>query len=85
MSSPYHLHLSRRERQIMEIIHQRGQVSVSEALEALGRPPSCSSVRTILNLMVTKGCLKYRENGRKYVYYLNPRLAFVWLYSRRLV
>jgi predicted transcriptional regulator len=73
MLTRYDSHLSRRERQIMEIIYQRGQASVADVLEAMARPPSYSSVRTIMNLMVAKGCLKYKEDGRKYVYY--PALA----------
>jgi BlaI family transcriptional regulator, penicillinase repressor len=61
--------LSRRERQIMEIIYRRSRASVTEVLEGMENPPSYSAVRTIMNLMVDKGFLKYKGQGKKYVYY----------------
>ena len=63
------LNHTRRERQIMEIIYERGQASVTEVLEALPDPPSYSAVRAMMNLLKDKGQLKYREEGRKYVYF----------------
>jgi len=60
--------LSRRERQIMDVIYQRGKASASEVREALSDPPSYSSVRTILRVLENKGYLKHIERDLKYVY-----------------
>ncbi len=69
MPTPFEQQLSRRERQIMEIVYQRGTASVADVIEAMDEPPSYSAVRTIMNLMVDKGFLKYKGEGRKYVYF----------------
>lgn len=68
MPDPSHLHLGRRERQIMEIVFRRGQATVAEVLEALPDPPSYSAVRTMLRLLEEKGHLRHREQGRRFVY-----------------
>lgn len=60
--------LSRRERQILEIIYQRGKASVADVLEGMDDAPSYSAVRTIMNLMVDKGFLKFKSEGKKYIY-----------------
>ena len=60
--------LSRRERQIMEVVYARGRASVAEVLEALPDPPSYSSVRALLRVLVEKGHLHYKEEGARYVY-----------------
>ena len=69
MVNGYDKQLSRREREILEIIYRRGTASVTEVLEGMDDPPSYSAIRTIMNLMVDKGSLKYREQGKKYIYY----------------
>ncbi|MEN6625446.1 MAG: BlaI/MecI/CopY family transcriptional regulator [Candidatus Sumerlaeia bacterium] len=69
MATPFDQQLSRRERQIMEIVYTLGKASVADVLEAMDEPPSYSAVRTIMNLMVEKGFLKYKGEGKKYVYY----------------
>jgi len=68
MSGKAHLHLSRRERQIMDIIHQRGQATAAEVMELLPAPPSYSAVRALLRLMEEKGYLKHQQDGPRYVY-----------------
>ena len=68
MSGKAHLNLSRRERQIMDILHQRGQATAAEVLELLPEPPSYSAVRALLRLMEEKGYLKHRQDGLRYVY-----------------
>jgi predicted transcriptional regulator len=68
MSGKAHHHLSRRERQIMDIIHQRGQATAAEVLELLPEPPSYSAVRALLRLMEEKGYLKHQQDGPRYVY-----------------
>ena len=60
--------LARRERQIMDVIHQLGAATVSEVLEQLADPPSYSSVRTMIRLLEAKGLLSHRQDGKRYVY-----------------
>jgi predicted transcriptional regulator len=60
--------LGRRERQIMDVIFQLGEASVSEVLAKLPDPPSYSAVRTMIRLLEAKGFLRHREDGNRYVY-----------------
>ena len=60
--------LSRRERQIMDVVYRSKSVSVQEVLDELPDPPSYSSVRALLGILEHKGFLKHRKNGRKYIY-----------------
>jgi predicted transcriptional regulator len=60
--------LTRRERQIMDVIYRRGQATVAEVLAGLPDPPSYSSVRTLLKLLETKGQLRHEASGPRYVY-----------------
>ena len=68
MDKPSHLQVSRRERQIMEIIYSHGEASVSDVLEAMHDPPSYSAVRAMLRILEEKGHLRHKRDGRKYVY-----------------
>jgi BlaI family transcriptional regulator, penicillinase repressor len=61
--------LSRRERQVMDILHQKGQSTVAEILAALPDPPTYSAVRSILRILGEKGLVGYREDGPRYAYY----------------
>lgn len=61
--------LSRRERQIMDIIYRLEEPSAKEVRENLEDPPSYSTVRALLRKLVDKGHLSHRERGLKYVYY----------------
>ena len=63
-----HLELGKRERQIAEAVYRPGEASVSEVLEQLPDPPSYSCVRAMMGQLVTKGVLKYRRDGKRYVY-----------------
>jgi BlaI family transcriptional regulator, penicillinase repressor len=65
--------LSRRERQILEILYQRGKASASEVRESMEDAPSYSAVRTLLKVLEDKGHVKHRAEGLKYVYV--PTLA----------
>ena len=68
--------LSRRERQIMEVIYQRGRASVAEVRAAMPDPPSYSAVRALLAILVNKGWLKFQEDGPRYAYRpIQPRQA----------
>ena len=60
--------LSRRERQIMEIVYRRGEASAAEILADLPDPPSYSAVRGLLRILVEKQHLRHREDGPRYVY-----------------
>jgi len=60
--------LSRRERQLLEVIYRLGQASAQEVLDALPDPPSYSAVRALLRVLEDKGHLKHRVEGPRYVY-----------------
>ncbi len=60
--------LSRRERQIMDILYQRGKASAAEVREAMPDAPSYSAVRAMLRVLEEKGHIRHQEEGLKYVY-----------------
>jgi len=60
--------LSRRERQIMEILYQRGKASASDVRESMKDAPSYSAVRALLRVLEDKGHVKHEADGLKYVY-----------------
>ncbi|MCP4711016.1 MAG: BlaI/MecI/CopY family transcriptional regulator [Planctomycetes bacterium] len=60
--------LSRRERQIMDIVYRRGEASVSEVLGDLDEAPSYSAVRAFLRILEEKGHLKHKKEGPRYIY-----------------
>lgn len=60
--------LGRRERQIMDAIYLLGEASVSAIREQLPDPPSYSAVRTMVRLLESKGWLRHRHEGKKYLY-----------------
>ena len=60
--------LSRRERQIMDIIYQRGQATAAEVLENLPDPPGYSAVRAMLKILEDKGHLRHKQQGPRYVF-----------------
>ena len=68
MATDLALHLTRRERQIMDIIYQRGKASSAEVMAELPDPPTYSAVRTHLRILEEKGHLKHRKEGARYVY-----------------
>lgn len=68
MSKQSHTHLSRRERQIMDIVYRRGRATAAEVLEDLPDPPSYSAVRAALRLLEEKGSLEHEQDGPRYVY-----------------
>jgi BlaI family transcriptional regulator, penicillinase repressor len=61
-------HLSRRERQIMDVLHARGQATAAEVLAALPNPPGYSAVRALLRILEEKGHVKHHRDGARYVY-----------------
>ena len=60
--------LSRRERQIMDILYQRGKASASDVREAMEAAPGYSAVRAMLRVLEEKGHIKHQAEGMKYVY-----------------
>ncbi len=68
MSKPPHFDLSRRERQIMDVIHRRGRATVGEIEEELGGEATYSAIRSALRLLREKEVIRYEHDGKKYVY-----------------
>jgi predicted transcriptional regulator len=64
--------LSRRERQVMDIVYRAGEVTVAEVRAALPDPPTYSAVRALLRILESKGHLGHRQDGPRYVY--TPRV-----------
>jgi predicted transcriptional regulator len=60
--------LSRRERQIMDVIYARGHATAAEVTAALPDPPSYSAVRALLRILEQKGHLRHEEDGPRYVF-----------------
>ena len=60
--------LSRRERQIMDVIYRLGQATAAEVLDRLPEPPSYSAVRTLLRILEEKGHVRHEHDGPRYVY-----------------
>ena len=63
-----HSGLSRRERQIMDILYRRGRATVGEVMDALSGSPAYSTVRAQLRVLEAKGHLRHEEQGLRYVY-----------------
>jgi len=60
--------LSRRERQVMNILFRRGEATVTEVMGELPDPPTYSAVRSILRILAEKKLITHREDGPRYVY-----------------
>src|SRR3954454_18490353 len=68
MPAPTEVTLSRRERQIMDILFALGRATGPEIQERLPDQPSYSAVRTILRVLERKGHIRHIEEGLRYVY-----------------
>jgi predicted transcriptional regulator len=60
--------LSRRERQIMDVVYRRGKASAEEVLRELADPPSYSAVRATLRILEEKGRLRHTKDGPRYLF-----------------
>ncbi|MGQ0640315.1 MAG: BlaI/MecI/CopY family transcriptional regulator [Gemmatimonadaceae bacterium] len=60
--------LTRRERQVMNILHRRGASTVTEIMDELPDPPTYSAVRSILRILGEKSLVRHREDGPRYIY-----------------
>jgi predicted transcriptional regulator len=68
MPDPLTTQLSRRERQIMDVIYRHGKVTAAEVLAELPDPPSYSAVRAMLRLLEDKGHVRHEQDGPRYVF-----------------
>jgi predicted transcriptional regulator len=60
--------LSRRERQIMDVVYARGEATAAQVLAEIADPPSKTAIRTLMTILERKGHLKHREEGKSYLY-----------------
>ena len=68
MPKPVHSTLTRRERQIMDILYRRGRATAGEVMEELSGDPNYSTVRTQLRVLEDKGHVHHEEQGLRYIY-----------------
>jgi predicted transcriptional regulator len=68
MPQSLHAVLSRRERQIMDVLFRRGRATAAEVMEDLPGTPSYSTVRTQLRVLEDKGHVRHEEEGVRYIY-----------------
>jgi BlaI family penicillinase repressor len=68
MAGNRHQDLSRRERQIMDVVYRRGQATAADVQAELPDPPSYSAVRALMKVLETKGHLRHQQQGPAYVY-----------------
>ncbi len=60
--------LSRRERQVMDVVHELGHATAAQVRERMADPPTDAAVRSILRILVSKGHLGFEQEGPRYVY-----------------
>jgi predicted transcriptional regulator len=60
--------LSRRERQIMDVVYKLGRASAAEIHERLPEPPVPAAVRTMLRILEEKGHLRHEKEGPRHIY-----------------
>jgi BlaI family transcriptional regulator, penicillinase repressor len=71
-----HAALSKRERQIMDILYRLGRATANEVMDELSTDKTYSTIRSQLRALVDKGLLRYEEEGLRYVYFpTTPRSA----------
>ena len=69
MSRKLHTELSKRERQIMDIIYREKSATAKEVMGSIPNPPRYSTVRKLLHILENKGFLRHEQDGVKYVYH----------------
>ena len=60
--------LTRRERQIMDILHRRSEASVADVVAGLPQPPTHTAVRAFLSILERKGHVRRRKDGKRFIY-----------------
>src|SRR5258708_6564725 len=68
MSKETNTQLSRREREIMDVVYRSGRATAADVLDQLAEPPSYSAVRALLRVLEEKGHLRHEEDGPRYVF-----------------
>lgn len=68
MTTSEFVHLSRRERQIMDVLFRDGEATAHQVLDNLPDPPSYSAVRALLRILVDKGHITFRRESNRYIY-----------------
>jgi BlaI family transcriptional regulator, penicillinase repressor len=68
MPDPHYQDLSRRERQIMDIVYRLQEATAAEVMDQLPEAPGYSAVRAMLRILVDRGYLQHRKDGPRYVY-----------------
>jgi predicted transcriptional regulator len=68
MKKPLFKNLSRREREIMNVVYKLGEASVSEVVDRIPDEPGYDTIRVTLGILTRKGFLKRRKERRRYIY-----------------
>ena len=68
MSPSHPRHLSKRERQIMDVLYGAGRATAADVRARMPEPPSYSAVRTLLRILEEKGHVRHEQDGIRYVY-----------------
>ena len=68
MAKALHTNLSRRERQIMDVLHRRERATAAEIQADLPDPPGYSAVRALLRILEHKGHIRHFDDGPRYVF-----------------
>jgi predicted transcriptional regulator len=68
MSPSHPRHLSKRERQIMDVLYGAGRATAADVRARMPDPPSYSAVRTLLRILEEKGHVRHEQDGLRYVY-----------------
>jgi predicted transcriptional regulator len=69
MTRPSYQQLSRREREIMDVIYRRRKATASAVHASLASPPSYSAVRATLRILEEKGFVRHKREGQRYVFF----------------
>jgi predicted transcriptional regulator len=78
--------LSRRERQIMDLVYRHGRATAAEIHQQLPDPPVAAAVRTMLRILEEKGHLRHEKDGPRHIYYpVTPRSVAQRSAVRRMV
>jgi predicted transcriptional regulator len=86
MPRALHSNLSRRERQIMDVLYRLGRATANDVMAALPGEPNSSTVRTQLRVLETKGHVRHEEEGLRYIYMPTvPRYAVRQTALRHLI
>lgn len=68
MSQPLQTQLSRRERQIIDVLYRLGEAGVAEVLQHMPDEPAYNSIRVTLSILEKKGFVQHRQDGQRYIY-----------------